>query len=196
VAVRAGYTGDEVAARDLQTDGDPATRASAVAALVRMGVATAHDLVGALGDDDPSVRQRALRLLIGLDPGLGFDLEPHLLAHLPDLDDGVTEVAAFVAGEVLGSSGMHSSALVTALSSIAVGHEDALCRESAVAALGAIGDVDGLPAVLAGCDDRATVRRRAVLALAAFEGPEVEATLARLATDRDIQVRQAAEDLA
>jgi hypothetical protein len=39
------------------------------------------------------------------------------------------------------------------------------------------------------------VRRRAVLALSAFDGPEVEAALERLAADRDRQVRQAAEDL-
>ena len=68
-------------------------------------------------------------------------------------------------------------------------------RETAVAALGSLGDAAGLPAVLAATTDVATVRRRAVLALAAFEGPEVEAALPRLAEDRDRQVRQAAEDL-
>jgi HEAT repeat protein len=50
-------------------------------------------------------------------------------------------------------------------------------------------------AVLAATRDKATVRRRAVLALAAFDGPEVDEALARAATDRDWQVRQAAEDL-
>jgi HEAT repeat protein len=49
--------------------------------------------------------------------------------------------------------------------------------------------------VLEATTDRANVRRRATLALAAFDGDEVEAALARLATDRDLQVRQAAEDL-
>jgi HEAT repeat protein len=39
------------------------------------------------------------------------------------------------------------------------------------------------------------VRRRAVLALAPFGGAEVEAALARARTDRDWQVRQAAEDI-
>ena len=34
-----------------------------------------------------------------------------------------------------------------------------------------------------------------LLALSAFDGPEVEAALAKLAADRDRQVRQAAEDL-
>jgi hypothetical protein len=39
------------------------------------------------------------------------------------------------------------------------------------------------------------VRRRAVLALAAFDGPEVEDALADARTDADWQTRQAAEDL-
>jgi HEAT repeat protein len=64
-----------------------------------------------------------------------------------------------------------------------------------VAALGAIGDPAGLPAILAGMSDKATVRRRAVLALAPFDGPEVLEALERARTDRDWQVRQAAEDL-
>ncbi len=81
------------------------------------------------------------------------------------------------------------------LMAMATGHDDALCREAAVAALGAIGDPVGLDAVLAATQDKATVRRRAVIALAAFEGPGVDAALEAARTDRDWQVRQAAEDL-
>ncbi len=84
---------------------------------------------------------------------------------------------------------------VARLMALAADHADALVREAAVAALGSLGDTAGLPAVLAGLDDKATVRRRAVVALAAFEGPEVDEALARAAADRDWQVRQAAEDL-
>jgi hypothetical protein len=40
------------------------------------------------------------------------------------------------------------------------------------------------------------VRRRAVIALLAFEGPDVEAAIARARDDRDWQVRQVAQDLA
>ena len=72
---------------------------------------------------------------------------------------------------------------------------DPLVRESAVAALGALGDPSGLPAVLAACADRPPIRRRAVLALAPFEGPEVDAALAAALADPDWQIRQAAEDL-
>jgi len=75
------------------------------------------------------------------------------------------------------------------------GHRDPLCREAAVAALGAIGDPSGLPTVLRALDDKPAIRRRAAVALAAFEGPEVEAALRRCLDDRDWQVRQVAEDL-
>ena len=74
--------------------------------------------------------------------------------------------------------------------------------ESAVAALGAIGDDRGLDAILAATTDKPAIRRRAVLALAPFVDPdhpraaEVAAALrARRSTDRDWQVRQAAEDV-
>ena len=56
-------------------------------------------------------------------------------------------------------------------------------------------DPRGLPAILAAVDDKPNVRRRAVLALAPFEGPEVDAAIAKALQDRDWQVRQAAEDL-
>ncbi len=85
--------------------------------------------------------------------------------------------------------------MVEALARLALDHEDALVREAAVAALGSIGDPAGLPAILAATNDKATVRRRAVIALAPFDGDEVEAALARAREDRDWQVRQAAEDL-
>ena len=78
---------------------------------------------------------------------------------------------------------------------LSVEARDPLVRESAAAALGAIGDPRGLPAILTACDDKPAVRRRAVLALAPFDGPEVEAAIDRALEDRDWQVRQSAEDL-
>ena len=74
-------------------------------------------------------------------------------------------------------------------------HEHQLAREAAIAALGAIGDVRGLPTILKGCRDKPAVRRRAVLALAPFDGPEVDAAIDRALLDKDWQVRQSAEDL-
>ena len=70
--------------------------------------------------------------------------------------------------------------------------ESPVVREAAVAALGAIGDERGLRAILAACDDKPAIRRRAVLALAPFDGPEVDAALDRAASDRDWQVRDSA----
>jgi HEAT repeat protein len=187
--VRAGFEGDEQSARRSLVAADPRARSLALSALVRMGRATEADVAVALGDADPVVRRRGLQLLprAAIAPGR----VPDLLAHLPDADDRVTEMAGFAAGELVEVG----PDVVAALAAVATTHDDALCRESAVAALGAIGDPAGLPAVLAATSDRANVRRRAALALAAFEGDEVEEALARLATDRDLQVRQAAEDL-
>jgi HEAT repeat protein len=74
-------------------------------------------------------------------------------------------------------------------------HRDALVREAAVAALGSLGDPGGRDAVLAACQDKPAIRRRAVLALAAFDGPEVDAALQAALEDKDWQTRQAAEDL-
>jgi len=78
---------------------------------------------------------------------------------------------------------------------LATESEEPLVRESSAAALGAIGDRRGLPAILVATGDKPNVRRRAVLALAPFDGDAVEAAIDRALTDRDWQVRQAAEDL-
>jgi HEAT repeat protein len=48
---------------------------------------------------------------------------------------------------------------------------------------------------LSACQDKPAIRRRAVLALAPFDSPEVELALKAALEDRDWQVRQAAEDL-
>jgi HEAT repeat protein len=84
---------------------------------------------------------------------------------------------------------------VARLAGVVRDHRDALAREAAVAALGALGDPDALPVILVACRDKPAVRRRAVLALAPFDGPEVDAAIAAALDDRDWQVRQAAEDL-
>jgi HEAT repeat protein len=70
-----------------------------------------------------------------------------------------------------------------------------VCREAAVAALGAVGSPPTLAVVLAALDDTPNIRRRAAIALAAFDDPRAEDGLRRCLDDRDWQVRQAAEDL-
>ena len=57
------------------------------------------------------------------------------------------------------------------MAGLVTGHHEVVVRETAVAALGSLGDPAGVGAVLAATTDVATVRRRAVLALAAFDGP-------------------------
>jgi HEAT repeat protein len=171
-------------------DRDARVRAAALAALVRrapVAVARSAWLVAA-DDHEPAVRRRAVETA----PALGGAVPvERLLVLLDDADTWVAEAAAFALGERRDDAVRTVPALISA----ATAHEDALVRESAIAALGATGDPAGLEAVLAGCSDKPAIRRRAVLALAAFDGPEVEAALARALEDSDWQVRQAAEDL-
>jgi HEAT repeats len=183
-AARAGHTGDEATARRAVAAGDPDVRAAGLGALERLGALTVADLEAALRDPSPVVRRRACEVA-GRNPGTS------LLALLHDGDATVVEVAAFACGE----QEAVDSPVVTRLAELATTHRDALVREAAVAALGAIGDAAGLPAILAATGDKPAIRRRAVIALAPFDGPEVDAALARAAGDRDWQVRQAAEDL-
>lgn len=170
-------------------DADPGVRYTAYAALARLGRLRRGDLLQAFADPEATVRRRAAGLLSRL-PTIA-EGRPSLVGVLADDDTRVVEVGAFALGEQPDVAPEELAALVD----VATRHSDSLCRESAVAALGSIGDPAGLAAVLAGTTDRATVRRRAVLALANFEDPSVEDALARLVHDRDIQVRQAAEDL-
>ena len=67
--------------------------------------------------------------------------------------------------------------------------------EAVAGGRGEIGDRRGLPAVLSALEDKPAIRRRAAVALAAFDGPLVQAALQRCLDDRDWQVRQVAEDL-
>ena len=71
-------------------------------------------------------------------------------------------------------------------------HADSLCRESAVAALGAIGCPESLPTILDAMSDRAAIRRRAVIALAVFDGDDANETIVAALDDRDWQVRDIA----
>ena len=186
-AALAGHSGDEATARALLADGDPGTRSVALGALGRLGALTADDVAAAARDPAPEVRRRVAEEVAGHDPGP----EASLLPLLSDADATVVEAASWACGERVPAE----PGAVASLCAIATGHEDALCREAAVAALGAIGDEAGLPTILAATRDKATVRRRAVIALAPFAGPEVDAALERALSDRDWQVRQAAEDL-
>jgi hypothetical protein len=178
-------------------DESPRVRSAAIGALVRAGsdAAAAAAWPSAIEDSSPTVRRRAAELAPALLERDAADtaMVTELVARLGDDDTTVLEAAAYALGE-LGVVAIDGGA-VGALAATVTTHTDALAREAAVAALGALGDPAGLPAVLTACGDKATVRRRAVLALAPFEGPDVDAALTAALEDRDWQVRQAAEDL-
>ncbi|MGH9126707.1 MAG: HEAT repeat domain-containing protein, partial [Acidimicrobiales bacterium] len=168
---------------------DPAgdVRATALGALQRMGRLEADDVEKALRDPDPVVRRRACEVSAPVPLG-------RLVGALGDPEQLVVDGACFALGE-RGENSDGATDAVSALSRVAVSHKDPLCREAAIAALGAIGDPAGLSAILHGIDDKPAVRRRAVIALSPFDGPEVDEALERARSDRDWQVRQAAEDL-
>ena len=205
-AAAAGHAGDAAKARSYLHDDDPMVRSSALRALERTGDLTAQQLEGALEDPAAAVRLTALELA-----AYRVDVAATAVAsRLVDDDHRVVEAAAWACGEKIGEKisasddasaghtdawGSGTAAVVEALVRVARSHTDALCRESAIAALGAISDPAGLPAILAGLDDRPEIRRRAVIALAPFDGPEVDAALLRASTDRDKQVRAAAAEL-
>lgn len=180
----AGHSGDAATATAGLTDEEPSVRATALASLDRLGLLDESHLVAAVDDASALVRRRAAEL------AARHDLPP-LIGLLTDVDSSVVESAAWAAGER--SPAEHG--VVEKLCHIAATHEDALCRESAVAALGAIGDEAGLDTILLSLSDKAPVRRRAVLALAPFDDPRADAAILAALDDRDWQVRQAAEDL-
>ena len=180
----AGHTGDAVTAHDALTDPDPVARELALGALLRLDQLTDDDLRRAFADSSPAVRRRAA-MIAGKRPPIS------LLPLLDDPDPTVVEAAAWACGE-------HEHVdddVLEKLVDLGVTSSDALVREGCVAALGAIGDDRGLPTILRGCNDKPAVRRRAVLALAPFEGEAVTAALQAALVDRDWQVRQAAEDV-
>ena len=180
-----GHTGDvDVALAGLTADVGE-IRATALGALERLGRLEDDQIVAALADPELTVRRRAAEVA-------ATHPDVDLVGALHDADDRVIEVAAWSCGE-------HESrrdAIVERLLHLAVESAEPLVRESAVAALGAIGDERGVATIIAACTDKPAVRRRAVLALSPFLGnSEVEATIDRALEDRDWQVRQAAEDL-
>ncbi len=180
----AGHTGDAATARAGLTAGDPGVRATALGSLERLGALDDATLTAALVDVDPSVRRRAAEIA-ARHPAVD------LLAALDDPDRAVVEMACWACGE----HESDRSDVVDVLIERAAHAADALVREAAVAALGAIGAPRAIPTIIAATADKPAVRRRAVLALAPFDGDDVEAAIERALDDRDWQVRQAAEDL-
>ena len=182
--VVAGHRGDVATVERHLDDPDDGVRAAALGALDRSGALTDERVRSALADDAADVRRRAVEVA-ATRPRID------LLPALADDDPTVVEVAAWACGE----RNAVADDVLDRLVELTTEDPEPLVREAGAAALGALGDARGLPAVLAACGDKPHVRRRAVLALAPFDGDDVEAAIDAALTDRDWQVRQAAEDL-
>ena len=184
-AVVAGHQGDAAAAERLLGDDDAGVRAAALGALARCGALRADQVRRALGDEAATVRCRAAELA---PPEVG------LVGLLSDAEASVVEVAAAALGERDRDAGP-----VAELCRVARSHDEPLCRESAVAALGAIAaglDADVGPgsdaALGAACDAEAGPTSDAVLA-AAHEAARAAALEVLLeATDDRPQIRRRA----
>jgi HEAT repeat protein len=189
--LRAGFALGENYAEVLRTNlrsPVPRHRVLALRGSVRQNLATPDDWRSALSDADVHVRREALNQIahVTFDDDAVFAA----LVHCLDDDDAlVVDGALFALGEHLYVGAVEKMCV------IATSHEDARCRESAIAALGAIGDDRARPAILAALNDKPPVRRRAIVALSNFEGPDIDEALARASEDRDWQVRAAVNQL-
>ena len=184
LVIEAGFTGHEKFVREHLSSSDADVRASALRALHRLNVLNASDLLDAVKDQHHEVRRTAVELAAQHE-----DVAIHSL--LNDADVFVAEMAAWSLGERTAISDEEIEALISATTA----HDEPVVREACAAALGSLGDERGLAAILAACGDKPAVRRRAILALAPFEGEEVEAALQLALEDNDWQVRQNAEVL-
>jgi HEAT repeat protein len=181
--IAAGFQSDASTALAALNHSDSSLRASALRALHRLGELRAEHIAHSLTDQSPEVRRTAVELSVG------FDISIYEL--LNDSDVFVAEMTAWSLGEHQHPSDEEIDALIHATTE----HAESVVREACAAALGSLGDIRGLPAILSACADKPAVRRRAVLALAPFDGEQVDAALQRALEDRDWQVRQNAEIL-
>ncbi len=182
----ASRDGDENLVREGLTHPDPKARATALHELERNGWADSADIIHALRDEVADVRRRAVADAIA---HLDIDLAPYLL----DPSDSVAEQAAWAIGE------RHELApttppTCTALISCAMHHLNASVREAAIASLGAIGTPDVIDVLVHAMNDKAPIRRRAVIGLSQFDDERARETVRNAKVDRDWQVRQFAED--
>jgi len=124
----------------------PRHRVLALRGSVRQNLATPDDWRSALSDADVHVRREALNQIAHVT----FDDDAVFAALVHCLDDD----DALVVDGASSRSASTSTLCVEKMCVIATSHEDARCRESAIAALGAIGDDRARPAILAALNDK------------------------------------------
>ncbi|MEI6735409.1 MAG: HEAT repeat domain-containing protein [Actinomycetes bacterium] len=189
--VRAGFDGSDASRATLIAALHhplPRVRSLAIRGLARHQCVNNAILLPLLRDENRTVVRDALEVTAHLET-VNDEITQALGQLLAHADPLVVEAAIFAAGE----HGL--STLVGELNEITASHDDARCREAGVIALGQIGIDQGRDVILAALQDKPTVRRRAVVALASFEGPDIETALDTAAQDRDWQVRSAVEQL-
>lgn len=180
--ILASYQDNSSLAKSALLNDEPSVRASALLAIKELGQLDDTTLSAALKDTSNEVRRRASEI--------ASEFRNVSLAEiLSDPDPYVVEMALWAEGE------RESADNIEKIMELAKGHKESFVRESAVAALGAIGDGVAIETILGAMKDRPNVRRRAVVAMAAFEGERITHALKDALSDRDWQVRQIAEDL-
>jgi hypothetical protein len=182
--IQSGFNGDVTTAQAGLASPHSDVRASALRSLHRLSALTSDHLQHALNDSESEVRRTAAEFAAPF-----HDVLVHHL--IDDADVFVAEMAAWSLGERVPITDEELQHLIDRTTS----HEEPVVREACAAALGSIGDERGLTAILQACEDKPAVRRRAVLALAPFDGEAVDAALQKALEDRDWQVRQNAEIL-
>ncbi len=193
-AAAAAHADDDAAAHGAATNDDDA--AGSPAATDEACAAHAVPAAAVHTDDDAAAGRPATAADRRIPDDTTADLAVQgaaLLVATDDADDAVVEAAAWALGELPPAA--RPAGTVTRLSALVTGHPDPLCQEAAVAALGAIGDPRGLDAVLHALGGRPPLRRRAAVALAAFDDPRADEALQRCRLDRDWQVREVVEEL-
>ena len=171
---------------DYISDGDAKVRRLAVSAcsgrLDAPAIAALRKVLSE--DDDARVRAEAAEVLSQAGRAVFGDL----IEAISDGDGIVREAAATGLGEI------EDARAVDWLMSAAQEDSEKLVREAAVAALGAIGDERAVPLLLELVTSAAPqVRRRSVVALSVFDGPEVESAITAAKDDRNPMVREAAQ---
>ncbi len=184
IIIESSLNGDYSHAVECLQHPEPKVRATAFTILGAERKLDLELLEAALLDTSSEVRRAFAHLI-------STNHEIPAVRFLLDEDPSIVEIACWAIGE----RGEAAGEILEVLKEITESHSDSLCRESAVAALGALGNREALGSILKAVDDIATVRRRAVLALSPFDGPEVESAITKALEDRDWQVRQAAEDI-
>jgi HEAT repeat protein len=148
----------------------------------------------AMHDADATVRREAVEQAgrHTIEDGDITDRALDMLSNDPDIL--CREAAAFALGEIAAGSGTGADHIAMSVAERLQTEREPLVREAIAAALGAIGEPRTLNVVIGLTQgEKPAVRRRAVVALAAFEAPAAAAAMQAALCDRDKYVREAAE---